>query len=31
MRWITSEYLFDVPDFENGWTDRYLEAWDLLG
>ena len=30
MRWITSEYPFDVPGFKRGWMDKYLENWSQL-
>ena len=30
MRWITSEYPFDVPGFKDGWMDKYLENWKLI-
>ena len=30
MRWITSEYPYEVPGFKNGWMDKYLENWSQL-
>lgn len=30
MRWITSEYPYEVPGFKNGWMDKYLEYWSQL-
>jgi hypothetical protein len=30
MRWITSEYPFLVPGFNNGWMNKYLENWSQL-
>ena len=30
MRWITSEYPWDVPGVTVSWMDKYLEKWELL-
>lgn len=30
MRWITSEYPFEVPGFKSGWMEKYLENWAQL-
>ncbi len=31
MRWITSEYPWDVPGLKQDWMDEYLENWEVLG
>jgi hypothetical protein len=31
MRWISTSYPFDVPGIKDGWMEKYLENWDLLG
>ena len=30
MRWISTDYPFEVPGIKNGWMDKYLENWDSL-
>lgn len=30
MRWIATNYPFDVPGIKDGWMDKYLENWDSL-
>ena len=30
MRWITSEYPWDVPGVTVSWMDEYLENWELV-
>ena len=31
MRWVTSEYPWEVPGVTVSWMDEYLEKWELLG
>ena len=30
MRWITSDYPYEVPGFKSGWMEKYKENWSQL-